>query len=85
MAHLARQKKNALYLSLESELFRAIVEKRGLLKCHQDHPVSSKMDSFLIEVLQFSFSFFINNKLYNRRKWQNSTKPSKVLSAKRDC
>jgi hypothetical protein len=32
MAHLARQKKNALYLSLESELFRAIVEKRGLLK-----------------------------------------------------
>jgi hypothetical protein len=57
MAHLARQKKNALYLSLESELFRAIVEKRGLLKCHQDHPVSSKMDSFLIEVLQFSFSF----------------------------
>jgi stalled ribosome alternative rescue factor ArfA len=34
MAHLARQKKNALYLSLESKLFRAVVEKRGLFKCH---------------------------------------------------
>ena len=55
MPHLARQKKNALYLSLENDLFKVVFKKKNLWKPVKAVQILKRMDSFLLTMLQFSF------------------------------
>jgi hypothetical protein len=67
MPHLARQKKNALYLSLENDLFKVVFKNSF-----------KRMDGFLIIEQQFLISFIKIKTQNDKRTWQNLTKPLKV-------
>jgi hypothetical protein len=67
MPHLARQKKNALYLSLENDLFKVVFKNSF-----------KRMDGFLIIEQQFLISFIKIETQNDRRTWQNLKKPLKV-------